>query len=264
METRAVSAIKTNSKYFFTYARKFSKIPSAIGPFIDQAKNIVSCPTKMAKMLANQYNSVFSVPKEEIKDPLDIFPKSTDSEDRFLTDLVLTRKDIEDAIKGVSPSAAAGPDRFPAILLKKCAHILSLPLVIIWQDSLDKGIVPPILKAANIVPIHKGDLRSVPKNYRPVALTSHLIKVFEKVLRKHIVDYMEKHLLFNPSQHGFRMGRSCLSQLLNHYDHILSLLENGNDVDVIYIDFAKAFDKVDFSVTLNKLNQLGIRGTIGR
>ena len=75
---------------------------------------------------------------------------------------------------------------------------------------------------------------------------------------------MEKHGLFNPSQHGFRIGRSCLSQLIAHYDHILNLLENGKNVDVIYIDFAKAFDKVDFMVTLRKLNMLGITGNVGR
>ena len=128
---------------------------------------------------------------------------------------------------------------------------------------MDTGHIPQILKTANVIPIHKGGSRGVPKNYRPIALTSHLIKVFEKVLRKRIVEYMERHDLFNPSQHGFRFGRSCLSQLIAHYDCILELLENGGNVDVIYIDFAKAFDKVDFGITLQKLSNLGIRGQVG-
>ena len=129
---------------------------------------------------------------------------------------------------------------------------------------MDTGEIPSLLKTANIVPIHKGGSRGDAANYRPVALTSHVIKIFEKILRKQIVTYMEDNNLFNPSQHGFRMGRSCLSQLLAHHDHITQLLERGLNVDVIYLDFAKAFDKVDFVVTMRKLNQLGISGKLGR
>ena len=75
---------------------------------------------------------------------------------------------------------------------------------------------------------------------------------------------MDKHNLFNPSQHGFRCGRSCLSQLIAHYELILQLMEEGYDVDVIYLDFAKAFDKVDFDIILKKLRSLGIRHKLGR
>ena len=63
---------------------------------------------------------------------------------------------------------------------------------------------------------------------------------------------MDKYQLFNNNQHGSRKGRSCLSQLLNHYDKILSLLEDGYNVDVIYLDFSKAFDKLDFAIVLKK------------
>ena len=75
---------------------------------------------------------------------------------------------------------------------------------------------------------------------------------------------MEENNLFNPGQHGFRLGRSCLSQLIAHCDHITRLLESGQNVDVIYIDFAKAFDKVDYLVTKKKLKGMGISGKLGR
>ena len=73
---------------------------------------------------------------------------------------------------------------------------------------------------------------------------------------------MEKHELFNKSQHGFRGGRSCLSQLLAHFDHITTCLEKGYGVDVVYLDFAKAFDKLDHGITLYKLKSLGIHGNL--
>jgi len=261
-EQKAISAIKKNSKYFFNYAKKFSQIKIGIGPLIDRDKNVVNDDKAMADMLAAQYESVYSVPNEPMKKPYDIYPEKND--DRGLYDVYFTQDDIIEAISEISATSAAGPDRFPAILLKKCSDALSTPLFMIWRDSLDGGSIPELMKSANIVPIHKGGSRGVPKQYRPVALTSHLIKLFEKIIRKHIIAYLEENNLLNPNQHGFRLGRSCLSQLLAHFENILRLLEKGDNVDVIYLDFAKAFDKVDFQVAMQKLKSLGISGKLGR
>ena len=96
----------------------------------------------------------------------------------------------------------------------------------------------------------------------PLTLTSHIIKVFEKLIRNHLVRFLDENNKHNLNQHGFRAGRSCFSQLLPHYDRILSLLEKGLNVDTVYLDFAKAFDKVDHSLVLKKLSLLGVRGKI--
>ena len=90
------------------------------------------------------------------------------------------------------------------------------------------------------------------------------MKVFEKVIRTHLVSFMECHQLFNSNQHGFRRGHACLSQLLNHFDKVTWFLENGKPVDVVYLDFAKAFDKTDIGITLRKPKSLGIQGETGR
>ena len=117
----------------------------------------------------------------------------------------------------VKEIAAAGPDGFPAILLKTCISSLCEALCKFWRNSLAIGEVPPSCKNATIIPsIYKGKSRAFQKNYRPIAWTSQLIKVFEKVVRKHMVSLMEEHDLFNPSQHGFGRGRSCLGQLIDH------------------------------------------------
>ena len=263
-EEKAVNSIKRNSKYFFSYAKKFSSVKSGIGPFIDTVKDlVVTNPITMAKMLSEQYNSVFSTPKEPMPEVKEIFP-DTHSRHQGLCNITFDEEDIIEAIDQISLTAAAGPDRFPAILLKTCKRPLAKPLYLIWRRSLDTGEIPLILKTANIIPIYKGGSRGEPANYRPVALTSHLIKVFERVVRKHVVAYMEENNLFNPGQHGFRNGRSCLSQLIAHFDHVTQLLENNQNVDVVYLDFAKAFDKVDFLVTMRKLQNVGISGKLGK
>ena len=79
---------------------------------------------------------------------------------------------------------------------------------------------------------------------------------------KKVVHFMERNDLYNKGQHGFRRGRSCLSQLLHRQMIILTALEKGASMDLIYLDFAKAFDKVDYGVLLRKLLGLGIVGKL--
>ena len=126
--------------------------------------------------------------------------------------------------------------------MKTCSDELSLPLFHLWRGSLDKGEIPTEQLLVLICPVHKGGSRSEPKNYRPVALTSHIIKVFERVLRKAIVAHIDKLSLLPAGQHGSRSMRSTLTQLLGHWDSILEGLESGDGVDYVYLDFRKAFD----------------------
>ena len=84
------------------------------------------------------------------------------------------------------------------------------------------------------------------------------MKIFERILRDKLVNYFESNSLINPNQHGFRRNHSCVTQLLTHTNFILSNLVEGDEVDCIYIDFAKAFDKVDHSILVDKLKCYGI------
>ena len=262
VESKVIDSIKKNSKYFFTYAKKKSKLQSSIGPLLNCNGKLTQRSKEMADILADQYAKVFSKPKQPQPQPNQEKTKNVK-----IDEIKITEESIVKAINELSPSSSAGPDGFPAMLLKKCKDELSLPLCLLWKKSLEIGLVPIELKKCTITPIHKGGSRSLAANYRPVALTSHVIKIFEKVLRNHIVNHMNNNNLFNPNQHGFRSGRSCLSQLLEQHDLILNILDEGLNADVVYqvyLDFSKAFDKVDHTVVLAKLNQLGISGPIHR
>ena len=255
MEEKAVEAIKENPKFFYKYTKKRSKCATKIGPLLNELGQLTNNSKEMAELLSKQYSSDFSKPTSSVSDP------STGAGTK-LSDIQFTKDDMESVIDELRCTAAAGMDGFPAILLKKCKAQLALPLTLFWRSCLDDGYIPPRLKKSIITPIHKGESRAATVNYRPIALTSHLIKLFEKILRRHIVKFMDENNLFNSNQHGFRSGKSCLSQPLEHFDQILDLLEEGGNVDVIYLDFSKAFDKLDFKIVLGKIKSMGIEGRV--
>ncbi|KAK3867823.1 hypothetical protein Pcinc_026748 [Petrolisthes cinctipes] len=238
-EMKAVEAVKRNPKFFYKYVKEKAKIRSPIGP-LKLDGELVDDTERICAALRSQYDSVFSKPIS-----YDVLcDTELDEVHHDMTDVNFTEKNIAEAVAELACGAAAGPDGIPAILLKKCAKTLSVPLYILWRTSLTDGLVPPALKLGYITPIYKGGDRCLAQNYRPITLTSHVIKIFEKILVKKLMAYMDKHSLFNDGQHGFRPGRSCVSQLMQHYQEIIKALENGSGVDVVYLDFSKAFDKM--------------------
>ena len=118
------------------------------------------------------------------------------------------------------------------------------------------------MKIQSITPIFKKGDESDPGNYRPILLTSHLIKTFEREIRKKLVCHLESNSILSNKQHGFLKGRSCLTHLLKHIDDIIQSLLNGNGHDVIYLEFAKAFNKVNHEMLTHKLRQCGVQGKL--
>ena len=259
-ETQAIQLIKKNTKYFFSYAKRFSKLKNNIGPLIDKNEKVVSDDQGMAQMLATQFSNAYSQPKSKLPTASELF----DNCSSFMNSLPFTEEDLLEAIESLKLQSSAGPDGFPSVYLKICRYSLVKPLYLLWMQSLLDGTVPKAFKNTTITPLFKKGSAGNPDNYRPIASSSHLIKIFEKVVRKYLLSYLEENNLLNPSQHGFRCNRSCLSQLLSHYETILRLIEEGLGTDVIYLDFSKAFDKVDFSILLSKLKKLGIGGCVAK
>ena len=166
------------------------------------------------------------------------------------------------AIKEIGEYSTCADDDVPAIILKNCASVMSYPILLIWKASLKSSHIPHCYKKQTITPVFKKGSKSKASNYRPISLTSHIIKAFERVIRKVIVNHLHENNLLCRNQHGFLKGRSCLTQLINHIDTILKNFLNGHDTDAIYLDFSKAFDKVDHKILISKLYAYGIRGNL--
>ena len=132
----------------------------------------------------------------------------------------------------------------------------------VFTSCLEEGVVPPDWKLANVTPIFKSGSKGSPGNYRPVSLTSIICKVMESVLRDAMVDFLAQNELLRLSQHGFLRRRSTLTNLLEYLEELTSMVDRGIAMDVIYLDFSKAFDKVPIQRLLKKVEGLGITGKV--
>ncbi|KAL7078379.1 hypothetical protein ACQ4LE_002431 [Meloidogyne hapla] len=163
---------------------------------------------------------------------------------------------IEKLLKKLPNKLSHSPELINQYFLKKCATPLALPLSIIFTKTFNTGIVPEIWKTAHIRPIYKkkGSIND-PKNYRPIALTSPICRVFERLLANNIIEHLTKNELIADEQFGFLPRRSCTLQILSSMQDWYKSLDNKIGTDVIYFDFEKAFDKVDHEILIAKLSE---------
>ena len=255
-EAKAIEKIRSNPKFFYSYAKQFRHSKSVISMLMDKNKHVVTDQKKMADLLQDQFTSVFSDPNSPDISPPDFAPSNITSPFQE-ADFDFPDEDIISAAGEIKADSTCGPDGIPAILLKTCIAELCMPFRIIWSESISSGIVPAFYKLSYVTPLYKKGNRVIASNYRPVSLTSHVVKIYERILRKVIVSFLEKNSILCHNQHGFRSGRSCLTQMLSHFDDILEGLTNKVDTDAIYLDYAKAFDKVDHQLLLAKLKLYG-------
>ena len=155
-------------------------------------------------------------------------------------------------------SKSPGPDAVHPHLLKNCADLLAFPLMCIFQKSFQNSSVPDDWKSAIVSPLFKKGSKLDPGNYRPVSLTCVPCKIMEAIIRDYILDQLNNCTSLSTSQHGFIKGRSCATNLLSAFEYWTNWLDQGYGVDIIYLDYRKAFDSVDHTKLIEKLQNCNV------
>ncbi len=244
----------SNSK-FWNFVKKKRKDCCNIAPMRREGV-LISDSTGKANTLNKQYSSVFSAAD---KTSTPIIPPTNY---KPIPNITIEPEGVKKMLNSLKANKAAGPDRISPRLLKELAEQLYMPLTILYQNSIDTGIVPDQWKTALVTPIYKKGDKHNPANYRPVSLTAVCCKMLEHVVAKALLSHLESNSILSEEQHGFRQRRSCETQLILFVDELLRNMCDGKQTDAIVMDFSKAFDMVPHGCLLTKLNSYGIRNNI--
>ena len=257
-ERKISSNLKRNQKSFFSYLRSRKILKTTVGNLLKDDGTLTSNNKESADVLAEAFGSVFV---KEPEGPLQkgVLPDELDA-DNFINDIDISFEEVRVALQSIDIYKSMGPDNQHPKLLKVLSDnpkFVEAVLNLFKQCALS-GVLPDAWKQANVVAIYKNGSKKNPLNYRPVSLTCILCKVFEKLFRNHIMEFVKDKII--PQQHGFVNSKSCFSNMLETIESIFQILGEASAVDIFYFDFAKAFDRVPHYRLLSKLEMYGIRG----
>lgn len=176
--------------------------------------------------------------------------------------IIIDSEGITALIENLKLSSSSGVDGVNSKFLKNTKIYSSIILSMLFHQSLLHGCLPEDWKVGKVIPLHKTGDAHCPNNYRPISLTSVPCKVLEHIIYSNIVNFLESNSFFYPAQHGFRKSFSCETQLLSFTNDLHIALDRGSQVDCIFLDFSKAFDKVSHKLLFLKLDRLNMDANV--
>ena len=255
-EKDIAKSAKSNVKNFWKFINSKRKTKSGISELNENGQTAVTDREK-ADVLANFFSSVFTT-EDTNSDNYRMENRCEEKSD----DSPFTIVEVNKLLKDLDVTKSPGPDNFHPKVLHELADVIDRPLTIIFNKSFESGILPDIWKIGQITALFKKGDKKLASNYRPVSLTSVVCKTMEKLIRKKIVDHMKKYNLFSDKQFGFISGRSTVLQLLCVLEDWTKSLDEGGEIDVIFMDFMKAFDKVPHRRLIYKMKKYGLSDKI--
>jgi hypothetical protein len=255
LEKDLVSGPDKNNRNFARYVKTKTKSRTTIGPLITKDKRVLTEEKDMAEELNKFFSSVFT--REDLTNIPE--PEKEQVQSR-MKEIRVSKGEIKKKIQKLRKEAAAGPDGIKPRLLQQLEDSILLPLEMLFNRSLETGEIPQEWRTAKVTPIFKKGAKGDPGNYRPVSLTSVPCKILESIVKDRIMDHLMENKLIRESQHGFMPDRSCASNLVEFMDKVTKAVDEGKSVDIFYLDFAKAFDKVPRQRLVKKLNAKGVHG----
>lgn len=247
-----------NLKTFFKYVRASMNCKVGVPQLRSQDGSLTFDADQVASLFASKFFENFTPDPHLPLPSFNILANLNDS----ITHIDFTPELIATKISKLDNTSSPGPDSISSILLKSCSSSLCVPLSLIMNQSFATSSLPLEWKTALVKPIFKKGDKFDSSNYRPISLTTIASKIMESIISQQILDFLINNSILPKEQHGFIPGRSVETNLLCCISDWIKALDKGRSVDVIYLDFCKAFDKVNIRLLLYKLSRLGIRGAL--
>lgn len=246
------NSIKSRPNKFWQFINSKNKTDGYPGTFTFNGQ-VVDTPITICNTFASFFQSVYSNVDSIIDQQF--FNYLGDSNNSIFSNVVISTEDTHKSLIEMESNFNPGPDGIPSGFLKKCALPLHSILCHMFNLSLSTGVFPSVWKNSFIVPIFKSGRKNKIENYRGICKQSSIPKLFDKLVTQNLYFYCRSLICNN--QHGFVKNRSTVTNLLLFTNFVISEVAKGNQVDTVYTDFSKAFDRVDHKVLLFKLGRLG-------
>lgn len=255
------------SDYTSTMESSLKENPSSFWRYVNSKRNVNSLPKlfhygdrsstdpgEQATMFAEYFCENFSSPSTNAEE--NQITHNPDVPDNFLLDEFF----VFDELMKIKTATGAGPDGIHPLILKNCASVLFEPLTLIFNESLRSGVFPEVWKRYSVTPIFKKGARSDITNYRCIAKLKTIAKFFEHCVNVHLVKFIAPKI--SDRQHGFMRKRSTTTNLMEFTHFSLNGLNEAKRVDVLGLDFSKAFDRVNHVILNRKLEEFDIPSNV--
>ena len=227
--------IKSNPKVFWNHVNSKLKLTETIPTLNLQDGTCAMTDSDKAEALSGFFSSVFTKESPGDWNPVDWQPT------QISDDLVITEEIILKELESLNITKSMGPDNLKPRVLHDTRQQITPILTRILMESWQSGELPRDWKLANISAIHKKCSKNDPNNYRLISLTAVCCKIMERIIKRHIINFLVQNHIISDQQLGFVPGRSTTLQLLRALEDWTAELDSGNEVDIIYIDFQKAY-----------------------
>ena len=243
--------IGINSKHFWSYVkskRKSNDLPDImfLGDFT------TSDPVQMCDLFGSFFCSAFQ--------PMTLNNNArtyASSQLVNINSVTFTIKQVSGYLKHLDVNKSAGPDAIPPVFLQRCYQKLAEPLAILFSRSMKLGTMPLDWKKSFVTPVYKSGNKHDISNYRPISKLSAIPKLFERIIYDTFSQIVRPFII--PEQHGFVARKSTESNLCEFLDYLYTSMDNRLQVDAVYTDYSKAFDKICHNILIHKLEQFGVR-----
>ena len=255
-QTNIAKTCKSNPKKFWQHVRSKTSSSSGIGDIKVPDGNgfkIISEDVEKAQVFSDYFSSIYTVESN-----VDFVRLPNVLLFNCMPRIVFQESDVAVKLSNLKLNKSPGPDKLHPRVLHEIRNELVGPLTSLFNNSMNSGVLPEEWRTSLVSVLHKKGKKSSVENYRPISLTCICCKIMESIIRDFVMDFFLTNNLFSDKQYGFIKKRSTILQLLKVADDWVKSLDEGGQIDVIYTDFEKAFDKVPHQRLISKLHAYGV------